>query len=164
MSTVQQEWLSNIGWKLQSIMASGLRGPDHMLYPKIKQVSKWIRAVTQNNADPSKPYMNNITLPKPEELDKELEHCYVHFVHHFADALAIIAYYHPDPATARYAAQLHYHIAEELFHFIPEDPEVFMLRHRDKVNGQDERAEEWELQWKGQYETYMAAALKRFQK
>lgn len=130
-------WVMRLPWKLQSILFSGLRGPDQDFLVKIKQVSKWLRMVTQNNADPSKSYMNNIQLPEPSELDKELEHCTCHFVHHFADALAIVAYYNPDGTQARFAALMHYHVAEEIFHFWPETPEYFARRHRDKRDGVD---------------------------
>jgi hypothetical protein len=149
---------------MQSILFSGLRGPDHMLFPKIKQVSKWMRAVSQNNADPSKPYMNNIVLPKPEELEKELEHCFVHFVHHFADALAVIGYHHPNQNTAMYACRLHYYIAEELFHFQPESPFVFDVRHRTKKDGVDNLKKVWDEHLVKTYDTYLNECLQRFQK
>lgn len=134
---VLQGWVGRLPWKQQSILLSGLRGPDQAFLPKVKQVSKWMRFVSQNNADPSKPYMNEIDLPSPSALDKELEHSFCHFVHHFADALAVIAYGHPDDDVRRTAYGFYYFIAEELFHFIPEPPEVFRWRHRDKRNGLD---------------------------
>jgi hypothetical protein len=146
--SVLQAWVSAMPWKLQSILFSGLRGPDQELLHYTKQVSKWLRAVTQHNADPSKPYINGIKLPgsAPEsrvaaaEMQafwKELEHCPCHFVHHFLDALAIVAYFHPDPAVAEQAAAFHYDTAEEIFHFVPEPPHIFRLRHRDKRDGID---------------------------
>jgi hypothetical protein len=161
--SVVQPWVTALPWKMQSILFSGLRGPDQALLPKIKQVSKWMRAVSQNNADPSKPYMNGIKLPEPPELEKELEHCFVHFVHHFADALAVIAYGHPDVDVVKYAAQVHYYIAEELFHFWPEPPTVFLLRHRDKIDGVDPLAKQWEAQSNGAAEEYMREVLSRFE-
>jgi hypothetical protein len=103
----------------------------------VKQVSKWIRSVSQRNADPSKSYMNDIVLPEPATLEKELEQLPCHFVHHFADALAVIAYGHPDDETRRYAYSVHVYIAEELFHFLPETPDIFLWRHRDKPDGVD---------------------------
>lgn len=134
MTSVLLPWVMNMGWKMQSILLSGLRGPDHALCPKIKEVSRWMRKVYQNNADPSKPYMAEGLLPKPEELEKELEHSPVHFVHHFADALRVIAIHHPELPIREYAWGLHYYIAEELFHFVPETDAVFIRRHRDKAN------------------------------
>lgn len=137
MSGVLLDWVTRLPWKQQSILLSGLRGPDQDYLPNVKQVSKWMRAVSQNNADPSKGYMNTIELPKLEALGKELEHSPCHFVHHLADALAVIAYGHPVPAVQRVAYAIHTYIAEEVFHFIPEPPAIFRWRHRDKPDGID---------------------------
>jgi len=133
MSTVLQPWVEKAPWKCQSILFSGLRGPDTGHSPKIKEVSRWMRKVSQNDADPSQSYMAPSELPTREQLEKELEFSSPHFVHHFADALRVIAIYHPDRETARYAALLHLYIADELFHFVPESDATFIYRHRDRV-------------------------------
>ena len=163
---VLQQWVMEMPWKLQSILFSSLRGPDQELLASIKQISKWMRSVTQHNADPSKPYMNNIDLPEGPHgmaaLYKELEHCPCHFVHHFLDGMAIIAYYHPDAQVARYAARIHYDCAEELFHFVPEMSMVFKLRHRDKPEGHDPQKDEWNQHAKHTRNLFMNAALGRF--
>lgn len=141
---VLQPWVQQLPWKLQSILFSSLRGPDQEYLVNIKMVSKWMRAVTQENADPSKPYMNGITLPPIAALYKELEHCPCHFVHHFLDGIAIIAYAHPSDSVSHYAADIHYSCAEEIFHFVPETPAIFWLRHRDKRDGIDNAKQQWE--------------------
>lgn len=162
MSTVCQDWVTELPWKLQSILFSSLRGPDQELLVGIKQFSKWMRSVTQNNADPSKPYMNGIKLPKVEALFKELEHCPCHFVHHFLDGMAIIAYAHPAPKVAALAAEVHYACVEEIFHFVPEAPGVFWLRHRDKIDGEDPGANKWNEHVAGVKKRFMDEALHRF--
>lgn len=140
---VLKDWieLSNMSWKMQSILISGLRGPDHAWLPGLKHVTKWMRNVCQNNADPSKPYMNEFELPAPQELDRELEHCTCHYVHHLADALAVIAYHHPQDEIRQTAYSYYYFIAEEIFHFIPEPPIIFLWRHRDIPDGIDKAPE-----------------------
>jgi hypothetical protein len=162
MSTVVQPWIAELPWKQQSILFSSLRGPDQELLTNIKQYSKWMRSVTQNNADPSKPYMNDIVLPPVEALYKELEHCPCHFVHHFLDGMAIIAYGHTNMAVAELAARVHYQCAEEIFHFVPEDPSIFMLRHRDKIDGNDEYGDVWGSHVQRAYLSFLRAALSRF--
>ncbi len=166
-NSVVQDWVSLMPWKLQSILFSSLRGPDQEFLSQTKQVSKWMRAVSQHNADPSKPYMNGITLPNTPQtlalLWKELEHCPCHFVHHFLDALAIIGYYHPDKTVAEYAAGLHYDTCEEIFHFVPESRGVFCLRHRDKKDGKDPEAEKWSQHTKDVRKLFMGYALMRFE-
>jgi hypothetical protein len=161
-SSVLQPWVEKIPWKQQSILFSSLRGPDQDYLKAIKLVSRWMRAVSQQNADPTKPYMAVTALPAPSDLDKELEHCTVHFVHHFADGLAVIAYHHPIPDVASYAAELHFHIAEELFHFMPESRGTFLLRHRDKKDGVDPLHERWSAQIRVAHEWYMDGVMRRF--
>lgn len=164
-TSVVQDWVSLMPWKLQSILFSALRGPDQEFLYYTKQVSKWLRAVSQNNADPAKPYMNDIKLPIHTERAafwRELEYCPCHFVHHFLDALAIVGYFHPDEATAAYAAGVHYEVCEELFHFMPEPPAVFKLRHRDKKGGVDKNEEQWDQHVISTQARFMELALARF--
>ena len=134
MSSVLLNWVMNVPWKCQSILLSGFRGPDSGEYPKTKAVNRWLRTVSQNNADPSKDYMRQDSLPTSLVLCDETEWMPCHFAHHFADALRIVAIWHPEPDTRRRAWEYHLKIAEEIFHFIPESDEVFVHRHRDKVN------------------------------
>lgn len=161
MTSVMQDWLAALPWKQQSILFSGLRGPDAPNVPNIKAVNRWARTVTQHNADPSKNYMRQERVPEPLDVCDELEFLPAHYVHHFADALAVIAYGHPDREIASYAARLHYRIAEELFHFHPEPPHVFNLRHRDKPQGNDPRSAEWSHIERDAFEEFIDAALER---
>ena len=92
----------------------------------------------------------------------ELEFLPVHYVHHFADALAVIAYGHPHLTQAAYAGSLHHLIAEELFHFRPEHPEVFKLRHRDKPDGHDPEEAVWQDVHSEMVTEYMDEILGRF--
>jgi hypothetical protein len=156
---VLQAWVAELPWKQQSILFSGLRGPDQPNCPNIKIVNRWMRSVAQHNADPTKNYMAQTVLPTPIALCDELEFCVVHYVHHLADALAVIAYGHPDLGAAATAARYHYRIAEELFHFQPEDPDTFRLRHRDKPDGRDPQASVWSRQQEDAYHDYVDAAV-----
>jgi len=162
MSTVLQPWVETLPWKQQSILFSGLRGPDHAYTPNIKEVSKWMRSVTQNNADPSKPYMNDFQKPRLEALEKELEHSPCHFVHHFADALAIIAYNHPEEEVSLFAAGIHYYIAEEIFHWVPETPFTFKMRHRDRTTTDPDLDLCWQSHVKAQRDGYFSIVSERF--
>lgn len=130
-------WLAVLPWKQQSIFFSSLRGPDRANVPAIKRVNRWMRSVAQNNADPSKGYMALADLPEPLALCDELEFMPCHYVHHLADGLAVIAYGYREDDVRRTAYAYHLQIAEELFHFIPEPPDIFAWRHRDKRDGVD---------------------------
>lgn len=130
---VLQEWVWSLPWKQQSILLSGFRGPDHPHCPHIKAVNRWLRRVSQMNADPSKDYMREDGMPTKEEVEEELEFLPAHFVHHFADSLRVVAINHPHGPIREYAQAIHCWIAEETFHFQPESDQEFVYRHRDKV-------------------------------
>jgi len=134
MSSVLKPWVMEMGWKMQSILLSGLRAPD---FPTVatKKICRWMRAECQNNADPSKGYMEPQALSDKlvDDCMEELEYLPCHYVHHFADALAVVAYHHPDEKACGFALSVHDLVAEEIFHFRPETREQFMKRHVDKT-------------------------------
>lgn len=138
MSSVNQLWLSNIPWKMQSILMNGLRAPDQKT-ASVKKLVRWMRTQCCNNADPQKPdcYMTapeDVPSSLIESAIDELEYLTCHYVHHFADAMRVIAIYHPKAFTKKAATIVHELIAEEIFHFKPETDEEFIYRHRDKVD------------------------------
>jgi hypothetical protein len=133
VSSVLQPWVEALGWKEQSILLSGFRGPDSGAWPHTKAVGRWLRRVSQNNADPSKDYMREDKLPGEYDLCDELEWQSGHFIHHIADALRVVSLRHPDSLVRAQAHVYHYTIAEEIFHFMPEPEVTFTERHRDKV-------------------------------
>lgn len=126
-------WTERMSWKCQSILQGGFRGPDNMHNPAIKSVNRWLRIQSQQNADPSKPYMAVESLPTDMQLCEGLAYCSCHYTHHLADALRCISIYHPVPAVRLKAWAYHFRIAEELFHFVPESEAEFIARHVDKV-------------------------------
>lgn len=154
MSVVLQRWVQNAPWKMQSILLSGLRAPD-VATTAVKQICRWMRAEVQYNADPSKGYMHKY--PWMEELQRggfvartnvvlfaivdkamdELEYLPCHYVHHFADALRVVAIYHPVERVRHFAEMVHTEVAVEIFHFVPETTRVFILRHVDKAAQDD---------------------------
>lgn len=132
---VLQPWVSEIGLKMQSILLSGLRAPD-VHTSAVKKCIRWLRGVTQIDADPKKQsYMQTVTMNPTliEEAMDELEYLPVHYAHHFADAFAVVAYGHPNEQIRYYALSLHREVAVELFHFHPETREEFLNRHQDEM-------------------------------
>src|SRR5258708_15533538 len=102
MTSVLQPWVEVAPWKCQSILLSGLRGPDHANVPNVKAVCRWLRRVSQNNADPSTDYMRCDGMPDKRDVEAELEFLPCHFVHHFADSLRVVGIWHPDKVIAQY--------------------------------------------------------------
>ena len=134
MPFVLQPWVAHVGMKMQSIMISGLRAPD-VKTSGVKKCVRWMRAAIQIDADPAKQsYMQSVEMN--EDLINlaidELEYLPCHYVHHLADAMAVVAYHHPDQAVKHWAYRLHFLVAEEIFHFVPESAAVFMARHQDR--------------------------------
>lgn len=154
MPVVLQEWVQRAPWKMQSILLSGLRAPDaHTM--AVKQVCRWMRAEAQYNADPAKGYMhkyqwmqelqrggaigpNNAVLKQLlDSVMDELEYLPCHYVHHFADALRVVAIYHPVERVREFAEMVHVEVAVEIFHFKPESVREFIVRHVDKAKHAD---------------------------
>ena len=72
---VLQEWMAELPWKQQSVVLSSLRGPDNSRPGSIKIINRWLRGITQNNADISTDYMKNLPHPSVEDLHTDLEYC-----------------------------------------------------------------------------------------
>lgn len=140
---VLQEWVNQVGLKMQSILLSGFRAPDQHTVA-VKKCVRWLRAKCQINADPSKgSYMKQIEMSH-ELIDAAMDECEylpVHYVHHLADAFRILALFHPDQEVQELAYYLHEQVAVELFHFVPETDAEFLYRHRDKVNSKPAEGE-----------------------
>lgn len=133
MSSVLQEWVMKLPWKQQSVLLSGLRGPDGARCPNIKNVTRWLRNITQNNADPSHSYMMVGQLPNCEMLEKELEYVSVHYVHHLAQAMKVVAIGVDVYVYEKYARELYEFISNELLHMKVETDDEFNERLRDMV-------------------------------
>lgn len=132
---VLQDWVADVGCKMQSILLSGLRAPDR--YTKnVKKCTRWLRSKCQIDADPKKQsYMKTIEMSDNliDAAMDELEYCAVHYAHHFADSFAVLGYHHPDSNVCKIALKIHTLVAVELFHFHPETKDEFLIRHIDKV-------------------------------
>lgn len=130
---VQLEWMAQLGWKQQSVILSALRGPDNHHSPHIKKISRWIRSITQNNADPSHPYMKSTDLPTLEDFEDEFYFASTHYSLHLLFALEIIGYKHPDPATAKIAKDYYLGLVADIYHLKPESVTDLDDRLQDKV-------------------------------
>ncbi len=135
-TNVLQEWVGDLPWKMQSVLISGMRGPDTDNLPHIKTVTRWMRSVVQRDADPGHSFMNvaTIQLPAPKHMEKEIEFCTIHFVSHFLYALQIIGYKHPDPNVTNAAYELYSGIlVGDVLHFGVEAEHYLDNRLKDNV-------------------------------
>jgi hypothetical protein len=130
--SVTLDWVQALPYKMQSVLFSGLRGPDNGHYPNLKVVIRWLRPTTQHNADPTTDYMRIEELPIWQSLQKEIEFTSVHYYSHLALALVIIAYKHPVHTTRNYAWGIYVRMIE-LLHANPETEEQLDKRLGEKL-------------------------------
>jgi len=128
---VLQNWMEELSWKQQSTILSSLRGPDSYYSPNIKKISRWMRRITQNNADTSSPYMKNEELPCIRELKKDIEFCSVHYLIHLLQGLEIVGYNHPDNQVAETAMKYYNDLVNRVLHLNPETKEQLEYRLKD---------------------------------
>lgn len=115
--TVQQAWMSSLTWKQQTVILAALRGPDHASCKAMKNVSRWMRSVCLENADPKHTYMDwsSAEMDFQGVLD-EIEYSTVHFATHFLYGLQIISYKHPLPEVSKMAFNLYQTIVVDGMH------------------------------------------------
>lgn len=99
---VLMPWVATMPWKKQSAFFSALRGPDTAHCTNVKQLVKFLRRVSQQDADPATGYMREKDLDL-RALEHELEYCSLHFVAHLVDGLAIVREFCDDAEAARKA-------------------------------------------------------------
>lgn len=136
MSAVLKPWVQELPWKQQSTIISGLKGPDSALCPNLKALTRWMRIVCQENADPEHTYMQDTSIDD-EVLWFELEYTSLHYAMHLIHALQVITY---GGMTVRNnignamtkKAQWYYITLVRRLHLTPETREEFAERLKDK--------------------------------
>jgi len=131
---VQQQWIFNLPWKMQTVINQGLRAPDTHFCPNIKIAARWLRSVVLNNADDTHTFMcRKEKLPEWDALENELNYCSMHYATHFLYALEIVAYKHPDSDTRRRASVLYTNLVGSMCHFNVETEEQLDVRLADNT-------------------------------
>ncbi len=120
MTIVILGWLGDLSLKQQSVIISALRGPDTHYCPNLKKLTKWLRTITQNNADYRSSYMQQEEFPSIDNIEKELEYTTVHYSIHFLQALEIIGYKHPDSAISKKAGEYYENLVRGVLNLVPE--------------------------------------------
>jgi hypothetical protein len=129
---VLQDWMGELPWKQQSVIISSLRGPDTSRPASVKVITRWLRGITQNNADPSTDYMRNLPFLSLEDFQRDLEYCTMHYYCHLMHAMEIIGYNHPEEQTKDIALG-YYAAMVEFLHLNPETKDELNSRLEDKV-------------------------------
>lgn len=135
MSSVTQDWLEEIPWKMQSVLFTALRGPDERRDPHLKMANRWIRSNVLNDADHHNPFIVKKGDRRPSEiidlLAHALEYVNVHYFGHFLHAFEIIGYHHPDRIVRIEAATVYEELCADILHLRPEPKLDMDLRLSD---------------------------------
>lgn len=129
---VLQDWVGMLSWKKQSAIISSLRGPDNMACPNLTKITRWMRNLTQHNADPNHTYMQIEKFPTLKKIQEELRYTTVHYASHFLYGLEILGYNHPNQNISRKARKIYEELVKDL-HLNPETKPQLEKRLRDVV-------------------------------
>jgi hypothetical protein len=138
VSSVTQDWVQQLPWKMQSVLMTATRGPDEARHPGVKVLNRWIRGQLFHDADPANPFIKNgddpIDLVSDEFLsgvEHELEYLAVHYFGHLIHALEIIGYTHPDCDVQEIGMGVYRELCLRILHLPVEGYSVFASRLMD---------------------------------
>jgi|SRR5215510_10008724 len=93
---VTKSWMFELSWKEQTVLITGLRGPDGLASEGMRDIVRWIRHTLLNDADPTSGYMIDVIRPD-WKMGPDLGP--VHFLEHLLLCLKIIERRHPEESS-----------------------------------------------------------------
>ena len=103
MKRACRPWVERLPIKQQCILFSAMRGPDAGKCARVKRVVRWMRALVVHNVANGHYTRVGGNLPKAKAFARQAEWLTQHYVNHFAEALHVVARFHPEDATQRRA-------------------------------------------------------------
>jgi hypothetical protein len=98
-TSVFKDWIFTLPWRMQSVLTSSLRGCDGVgKDDPSKFITRGIRSVVLNDADPSNSFITKGGVPDAKMVKAflwDLDGYPMHFIMHTAHAAEIIGYKHP---------------------------------------------------------------------
>lgn len=98
--SVVKDWLSELPWKMQTVLLAGFRGCDGKnKEDPSKPLARMLRMVILKDADPTTSFMDADISEMAEHIKKfvgDLDHYPMHWLLHFTHACEIVGYFHPD--------------------------------------------------------------------
>lgn len=123
MISVVKPWVFGLPFRMQSVLFSALRGCDTAKkHDASKALTRAIRGLLLNNADPSNTFISETGEVDPKKLDEflwDLDAYPMHFIMHTAHAAEIIGFKHPDPKVQEYWKRVYFAVVKGL-HLNPE--------------------------------------------
>ncbi len=122
-NSVLKEWVFELPFRMQSVMMSALRGCDTARKDDAsKFITRGLRAVLLNNADPSNTFIVGDGIPDAAHVKTflwDLDAYPLHFVMHTTHAAEIVGYKHPDERMRIFWSQFYRDLVKAL-HLNPE--------------------------------------------
>ncbi len=122
--------------KMQSVMMTGVRGPDNHRYESIKVLNRWVRSNLFHDADPFNPFIVKPGDPMPEaivdQLCVDVEYTTTHYFAHLIHTLEIIGYKQPDLQRAAQALLVWSSLCKEVLHLPLETQDLMEARLGDR--------------------------------
>lgn len=103
MSRACRGWVERLSVKQQCILFSATRGPDAGKCARVKRVVRWLRGLCVHHVPGGHYTTIGGKLPKPKAMARQAEWLTQHYVNHFAEALHVVARFHPKPKEQRRA-------------------------------------------------------------
>lgn len=135
MSSVVQDWVSDLTWKQQTVLFCALRGCDTAeKNDPAKAIIRNLRGTVLHNAGtPNAEFMQYTEVNLLDFTKNNLDAYPIHFILHVAHAAEIIGYRHPDPKIRDYWYNVYAAIVSA-FHMNVEEPMQMEFRLRDGVD------------------------------
>jgi hypothetical protein len=91
-----RDWVESLSIKQQCQLFSAMRGPDVGKCARVKRVVRWFRSLVVHAVEGGHYTRIGGKLPKPKSMTRQAEWLTAHYVNHFAEALHVVARFHPD--------------------------------------------------------------------
>lgn len=118
MHSVFQVWLYSLPYRMQSVLASSLRGCDTARKDdNSKFITRALRSLILNNADPTNTFIVGNGTVEEKYVTAwlwDLDSYPMHFIMHTAHAAEIVGYKHPDPKLRAYWIDLYQKVVKGL--------------------------------------------------
>lgn len=127
--SVLKDWVFDLPFRMQSVLMAALRGCDTARKDdNSKFITRSIRALMLNNADPSNTFIVGNGIPEKQYVKAflwDLDSYPMHFIAHTMHAAEIVGYKHPDTDIRAWWRQFYIDLVKAL-HVNPE--------HEDQLN------------------------------
>jgi hypothetical protein len=121
MNTVVEQWVSELSYKMQTVLLAGFRGCDGKNKEDVsKPLSRYLRSIILKNADITTKFMvDDIMHNEIDAFIEDIDSYPMHWLLHFTHACEIVGYKHPEIEVRKKFNNIYNKICWQ-FHMNPE--------------------------------------------